>query len=87
MLFSIELGTKVEHKVTGFKGITTGRVQYLNGCVQYLVCPKVDKDGKHVDGLWVDQEYLDIIEEKAVVVSSKERITGGDIAPLTVPRH
>ncbi len=64
----IQLGQKAECAVTGFKGVVTGRAQYLNGAVLYLLCPPVDKDGKQVDCEWVDRtqarvtdiEFLDL---------------------------
>lgn len=40
------LGEKVRDGVTGFKGVITARVEYLNGCLQYCVEPKVGKEGK-----------------------------------------
>jgi hypothetical protein len=28
--------------------------------VQYLIKPPVDKEGKDVDGLWIDEQQLDV---------------------------
>ena len=54
----LKLGMQVEDKITGFKGTLTAKAEYITGCTQYLVSPRVDKDGKHVDGRWIDDERL-----------------------------
>jgi hypothetical protein len=70
----IPLGTKVKCIVTEFTGIAVSRVVYLNGCVQYGVKPKVDKDGKMQDVLYIDAQQLEIVGEG---VSVKQKQTGG----------
>jgi len=50
----IELGMKVQDVVTGLTGITTGKTKYLNGCIQFYIEPKLNKDGK-AEGRWVDK--------------------------------
>lgn len=40
------LGMKVEDKVTGFKGVVSSISFDLYGCVQAIVNPGADKDGK-----------------------------------------
>lgn len=52
------LGEKVKDIVTGFSGIATSRVEYLNGCVQYCVSPPIDGDGKEVAPLYFDEGQL-----------------------------
>ena len=54
------LGKKVKCKVTGFKGIATAEVKYINGCVQYCVKPKVKND-VYPDGIYIDIEQLEVI--------------------------
>ena len=81
----IKLGNKVECKVTGFKGIVTGRCEYLNGCVQYLIRPKVKKTDKETypKGTWIDAEDLN---DRGKGISIKTKPTGGDRkdAPTTI---
>jgi len=70
----IELGNKVRDKVTGFEGIATARVEYINKCVQYCVKPKVKEDGKMTNGEYIDIDELEIIDD-GIVIESKP--TGG----------
>lgn len=37
-----ELGTELEDKVTGMRGIATERGTYMNGCIGYMLIGKVD---------------------------------------------
>lgn len=60
MSFLYSRGIFVKSRITGFAGVITGRADYLTGCSQYLVTPSVDKDGKHVDGLWLDEHALEV---------------------------
>ena len=50
----IKLGNQVKDIVTGFEGIATAKVEYLNGCIQYYVKPKIDEDGKYPSGQYLD---------------------------------
>ena len=42
----IELGDKVKCEHSGFTGVAVAETRFINGCVQYSVLPKVDKDNK-----------------------------------------
>lgn len=53
-------GKKATDKVTGFTGIITAKALYMYGCAQYLLTPKVDKDGKRQDGEWFDEGRIEI---------------------------
>lgn len=70
------LGFKVKDKVTGFKGIVTSKVEYLNGCVQVCVKPQTGKDGKMPDGQYIDIQQVEKIS-KTPVVELKTDDTGG----------
>jgi len=55
----MRIGDRVSHKINGFTGIVTGRTEYINGCVQFLVAPeKLDKDGKVMEGQWIDEQNV-----------------------------
>ena len=71
----IELGAKVRDKVTGFLGIATSRCEYLNGCVQYGVKTKVDKEGKMVEIEYIDEQQLEVMPGRKPKVKAKP--TGG----------
>lgn len=77
-----ELGKLVQDKVTGIKGIATGACVYMNGCVQYLIEPKVDGDGKKIKGEWVDQTQIKVLgkglsEDVQIDFSVSEGPAGG----------
>ena len=59
-----ELGITAKDKITGFKGVITGRVQYLTGCDQYLLCPPVDKEGKPGEACWYDENRIERVGKK-----------------------
>lgn len=63
----IELGSKVKDRITGFEGIVTGRCEYISGCNQALVAPPVDKEGKHRDSQWYDEQRL-VVDTSAVLI-------------------
>ena len=66
----IKLGSKVKDKVTGFMGIATARVNYLNGCIQYCIEPRVDKDGKKSKDHYIDEGQLAVLDEDLVQIES-----------------
>ena len=70
----ITLGNKVRDKVTGFTGIATAKVEYINKCVQFCVKPPVGKDGKMVDGEYIDIEQLEVVSKGK---SINAKATGG----------
>ena len=52
------LGMKVQDKVTGAKGVVSSISYDLYGCIQAVVVPPVDKDGKKAEGWWCDVARL-----------------------------
>lgn len=70
----IKLGNKVRDKVTGYEGVATARVEYLNGCVQFCVKPKVGSDGKMPDPEYIDVQQLEVVSQGDTITPSK---TGG----------
>lgn len=57
----MKLGDKLRDTVTGFTGIATARVEYLNGCVQFHLRPKTGESGKFPDGQYIDEEQLELL--------------------------
>ena len=70
----IKLGNKVRDKVTGYEGVATARVEYLNGCVQFCVKPRVGSDGKMPDHEYIDVQQLEVVSQGETITPSK---TGG----------
>lgn len=54
------LGKEAKDKITGFEGVIIAKVQYLFGCNQYCIVPKV-KDGEIKSGEWFDEGRIEII--------------------------
>ena len=54
----IQLGDRVKDKITGFTGIAVSRTEYINGCVQYTVAPKVKKGNEIQEAMDVDQQLF-----------------------------
>lgn len=71
------LGRKVKDKITGFSGIVTGVCSYITGCDQYLVAPKVNKDGTYVKSQWFDENRVMVVG-KSLITIEDERVSGPD---------
>lgn len=65
--FEITLGVLVQDKVTGFKGITLGRTEWLHGCRRYVIQPRELIDGKVVDALSFDEDSIDVLDTTPAV--------------------
>lgn len=74
---AVQLGDKVIDQISGFTGTVISKVEYLNGCVQFCVLPKCDKDGKYVEGIYFDSQRLQVIEESGHAHEGA-RTGGGD---------
>lgn len=55
----VRLGERVRDLITGFAGVATARVEYLNGCVRIEVTPKALHEGKPMDAQWFDEQRID----------------------------
>jgi hypothetical protein len=69
----MKLGNLLRDSVTGFEGIATSEVTYLNGCRQFCITPK-STDGKMPDGQYIDHQRLIVVSEGIALPSSD---TGG----------
>ena len=74
-----KLGEKVKDTITGFKGTVTARIEYLNGCLQYCIEPRVGKEGKVEKVQYVDEGQLEIQGAKRVKSDSSFPPSGGDM--------
>lgn len=70
----VKLGNTVRDIVSGFQGIATSKVEYLNGCIQFGIMAKA-KDNKKPDAVYIDEGQLVFVDE-GVSVAAKEN--GGD---------
>ena len=76
----IRLGATYTDKITGFKGVATGHVEYLTGCSQTLLAPR-SKDGIDLPtSNWFDDQRLDL-DTSVVVQVLNNGVTPGCDAP------
>ena len=61
------LGLTVEDRVTGFRGVVASVSFDLYGCVQAVVNPRTDKDGKLQDQTWFDIARLAVLDAEPVM--------------------
>ena len=54
------MGRRVRDAASGFKGVVTSRVVYLNGCVQYGVQAAATEDGKLPEIVYLDEGRLKV---------------------------
>lgn len=77
----IKLGVTAIDRITGFRGVVTGIVEYISGCNQALVVPRVKPDGTAGEAGWYDLQRLDIDGSFAVVTLDNGDKPGFDQAP------
>lgn len=61
------MGKKARDKITGFTGIVASVSFDLYGCIQAVLSPPLDKDGKPVDGRWFDIHRLEVVDHTRVM--------------------
>lgn len=77
-----QFGQEVKDKITGFKGIVTGKCSYITGCEQYLVQPKSKVSDKKPEAIWFDIDRLEVIGKKIIKIK-EEKHNGSDLeAPV-----
>jgi hypothetical protein len=57
------LGEMARDQITGFQGRITGYVEYLTGCHQILIVPRMKDDGTLVPGEWFDTQRVELLPE------------------------
>jgi hypothetical protein len=77
-----ELGAKLRDTVSGFEGIATSKVVFLNGCVRYGLEPKVGADGKIIEGQYFDSQQVEKVDD-GLIEKVKEARTNTGGAPIT----
>jgi len=77
---SISLGAAVRDVVSGFTGIATARVEYINGCVQYCVqyCVQPElHEGRYDDARYFDHQQLQVVGDGVTAILQAAKVTGG----------
>ena len=84
------LGMQVRDQVTGYSGVVTSVCFDLYGCIQAVVNPGTDKDGKLQEASWFDVGRLTLVSNAPVMKRpefdwSPEKISGGYKGPAEKP--
>jgi hypothetical protein len=71
---AVRLGDRVKDAISGFKGIVTGRYEYLYGCVRCAVRPEeLSKEGTPAESQTFDEGQLEVVKRAAVTASPRSR--------------
>lgn len=65
-----ELGNSYSDKITGFKGVAIGRVEYITGCNQVLLSPKVAEDGSIRSAEWFDEQRMVAVDAEKITLDN-----------------
>ena len=84
MKLSDMLGVEYRDKIGGFKGVCTGVVEYISGCNQALLIPRMGKDGKSPDGAWYDVQRLERVGKKIIIIKLDNVETPGCDMPAPI---
>ena len=66
-VFTFNLGDKVRDRITGQVGIISSRTEHLFSCARYWIDPQELKDGKPVEGRWIDEDAMELVHAGAIV--------------------
>lgn len=77
-MFKYKLGVTVFDIVTGYQGIVTSRVEFLTGCNQYHVQPKLKGNAEFQEGRYFDETRLSQLNEKIVEIPMAKKDPGCD---------
>ena len=76
-------GETVRDIITGFQGVITGHSDYLTGCDIYLLQPKAKSKSEKAEGKWFDEDRLEKVKAKKVVLKINKEKPGKDMeAPI-----
>lgn len=59
---NIKLGNRVRDMITGYTGIVTSKVEYLNGNTQFTLTPEA-KDDKYPESITLDYHTLEVMDK------------------------
>lgn len=71
-MFKFYLGDELEDSITGFKGVATARIQYLNGCLQYCIQPRsLNENGIPSESRYYDEAQLLLKKAAKTIITEK----------------
>ena len=72
------LGKQGTDVITGFNGTITGVIEYMYGCEQYYIIPKMKKDGTRPGGEWFDIARIKISGKKVSLEKVEAGVKGAE---------
>ncbi|MNY13045.1 hypothetical protein D3C86_1461590 [compost metagenome] len=75
------LGLEARDIVTGLTGIITSYCQYLTGCTQVSISPKVGADGKVPETHWFDIQRVELTGEGVALQVGHSNTGGPQLTP------
>ena len=78
----LNLGDTARDSITGFEGIIQSRYIFINGCLQFSLRPRVDKDGKLQDAHSFDVSRLELVEQGTVRPTAVQHSDTADFGDL-----
>jgi hypothetical protein len=63
---TVKNGQEVIDRITGFTGIVTGVCDYITGCKQALIQPRIKENGDFVESRWLDMDRLTVTSTPAI---------------------
>lgn len=69
---NITIGGVVKDTISELTGTVTAKVEYMTGCIQYLVTPKWKQGETFSEGHWIDEIRLKIIPKKKAEITKKK---------------
>lgn len=73
-------GASVRDVITDFAGTAMGICQYISGCTQVLVAPKINADGNKRESEWFDIQRLERVGNEFVALDNV-LVPGHDLLP------
>ena len=64
--FVFQNGDRVKDRITTLSGVVVSRAEHLFGCNRYWVQPQGLKDGKQIEGMWIDEDSLELVKAGAI---------------------
>jgi hypothetical protein len=76
----IKLGHVYKDKITGYRGVCTGYVQYITGCNQALLAAQNIGD-EALRSEWIDEQRLELVDAPAIVLDNSKGAGSDKAAP------
>lgn len=80
-IFQFNCGDVLKDSVTGYQGTVMARIEWLNGCIRYVLQSKAIKDGVPVGEHTVDEQQCTLVKAAKPKAAKKKPIGGSRHTP------